>query len=74
MSTIGTGGKVDDQDEWEDIGPMRCYSVVVITRDFDPSPNSRNPGSNPGSTCRIPASGPSPFISRLVDQGILINN
>ena len=40
---------------------MRCYSVVVITRDFDPSSNSRNPGSNPGSTCwmRLPS-----FLSR----------
>ena len=27
-----------------------CYSVVVITRDFDFSQYSRNPGSNPGST------------------------
>ena len=29
---------------------QRCYSVVVITRDFDFSKGSRNPGSNPGST------------------------
>ena len=28
---------------------VRCYSVVVITRDFD----SRNPGSNPGSTSTL---------------------
>ena len=29
----------------------RCYSVVVITRDFDHCElSSRNPGSNPGST------------------------
>ena len=46
---VGRGGKVDIV-VFNPPLVSRFYSVVVITRDSDQRPISRNPGSNPGRT------------------------